>query len=187
MTDDEITRDIEQLDPDQQPAVDDLARNLEEQAHAPIRAVVRAWANPDAQLSGNAAVVMDELGELPIVPLLGAEGELPPEKQMWRMQSVVAREQDLRERIETTLESMLDDKRPVSLSVTGGREEERRPPPRRVCDEAYMQLRLLVNADPDEETYYLNVDAFLDMPDQQRDAEIEKARSPREWTHFDEL
>ena len=92
-----------------------------------------------------------ELDELPIVPLLAAEGEFPPERQMWRMQSIVVRERELRERIEAELQRMLDDKRPVSIPVTGGREEERRPPPRRVCDEAYMQLRLLVNADPDEE------------------------------------
>jgi hypothetical protein len=184
MADEQLIGEIRDLNPDDQLALDALAEKARQQARGPLETVVRAWADPDVGLSENAAVLMDELDDLPLAPLLDAPDDLPPEKQMWLMRSVVVRERDLRERVEARLLESMEDTRPVPISETFGRAEERRPPERRVCDEAYMQLRLLLGVDESLDGYYLNVDAFLDTPEPERDAEVEKARTSREWTQF---
>jgi hypothetical protein len=187
MTPEQLVEELRQLKPEDEPGLRDLARRVQDDARAPLRSVVRAWLTGEAQLSSNALLLLDELEELPIVPLLETPETASVERRVWVLRSVVAYEQELRDRMAAEIEGLMDDTTPVPVPQFPGPEPEEKPQPRRVCDEAYLQMRLLLNADPDPETHYLNADAFLDLPEAQRDAEIQKARTSRTWTQFQEM
>jgi hypothetical protein len=85
-----------------------------------------------------------------------------------------------RSRIVAALDGMLDDTTLLKTEKLSGHVEEQ-PVPTRVCDEAYMLLRRLL-AREDTEAVIFNRQAFLDMTDEERDAEIERLRTSHEWT-----
>lgn len=184
MTQEQLNAALRRLDPDRQADLLALAQEVRDASRTPVAQVVNAWAGEDSEQSEKAMILLDELEEQPIVPLLEAPEDLPVERRVWMLRSVVAMEAELRERVAERLAAMLDDKTPVPMAEQIGPEPEEKPKERRVCDEAYMQMRLLVNGDPDPEAYYLNVDAFLDLTEDERDAEMEKTRNTGEWTEF---
>lgn len=156
----------------------------------PIRA--GAWFDPreaaklsmrlEEQVAAEGArQVLARLEELAIDPLLeGAKPELP-EQDLWVAQTLVESQILVRRRI-AELSRLLGDGRPVPFPSDRGLKEETVPPPRRVCDEAYLVLRRLVNWSEDEDDYLLNSDAFLHLTDQQRNEEIVNARQRNVWS-----
>jgi hypothetical protein len=61
---------------------------------------------------------------------------------------------------------------------------EEQPPPIRVCDEAYLQLRRLLNIEEGDPQYFLNARAFLNLGNAEKDAEIHRARKSRGWSRL---
>jgi len=77
----------------------------------------------------------------------------------------------------------LSDTRKVPASRGAGPTEEQ-PPVVRICDEAYLQLRRLVNLEESMDQYLLNSRAFLNLPEARKDEEIRKSRQSRAFTRF---
>lgn len=76
---------------------------------------------------------------------------------------------------------MRSDVRPVPLPPDEGLKEEVTPPPRRLCDEAWLALRHLLLLEETEDEYWLNAEAFLNLPAEERDAEIGALRRGEGW------
>ena len=61
---------------------------------------------------------------------------------------------------------------------------EEAPAARRVCDEAYLQLRRLLNPRESVERYHLNASAFLQLSTEEKENEIRKARKSRMFSEL---
>jgi len=102
---------------------------------------------------------------------------------VWRLRSLVEGELQLRERLLSRLDPLLEDRTAVPMPPPPGDAEE--PVlPRRVCDEAYLLVRHMLNPQEGPLTFQLNSREFLGMSDKEKNAEIEKARKTRTWTQF---
>ena len=183
MTHDQIIEQLKKLEAHQQAEMDALSEKVAKEMRAPVRSAMTAWLDADPKLSANATAFLSNLEELAIVPLLDAPDTAPTAKRVWMMRTVAAAELELREKVVARIEKMLDDKTPVPLPKPIGPVEEK-PLPRRVCDEAYMQLRMLLNTTEERGTYFLNCNGFLNLTEQERDDEIRKAKQSRMWTKF---
>ena len=157
--------------------------NILDEARESPRAAVDIWIGPDAMISEKAAYLLIDMDDLAIVPLLESSKRLTSTQRAWLLRAIVDAELRLRDMIVARIDEMLDDKNPVLLKDHGGHTEEP-PPPMRVCDEAYVQMRRLINIAEDEEAYYKNADAFLGLTDDEKDVEITNARELRIWTKF---
>ena len=80
---------------------------------------------------------------------------------------------------------MLLDKRLLKGPALNGIVEEK-PIPRRVCDEAYLMLRKLLSYKEDEESLMTNERLFLRMTNEEKDKEIERLKSSKEWISLSE-
>jgi len=164
-------------------AESELATKLREQAQLPGSTLVELWQGPDEELSERALGAMIDLGASSIVPLLATEGGLEPADRVQALQLSVEAELALRQRVLKALDAMLDDRRPLpgrpQLAPT-----ERAAPEKRVCDEAYLLIRKLVHFGEDELDAIVDGDAFLSLPDEQRDAAIAEARRTQTWNRL---
>ncbi len=175
-----IEAEIRELNPDDPKQVDSLKQMIQERGWKQTRKIVELLHGEDEELSQNAMGMLMELGDLSLTPLLEASEEASPEACVRDLKLVVESQLDNRNRIARILEAMLTDKTvlpPKMLPI--GVEEV--PPIRRVCDEAYLMMRLLF-AIEGEEKQFDHKDAFLDLTDDQRDIEIERARKTKKWT-----
>ena len=63
-------------------------------------------------------------------------------------------------------------------------EVEEKPAPRRICDEAYLMYRRLLNTRESEEDYLVNRRIFLKQTDDDKDREIFFARKSRRFHDY---
>ena len=103
-----------------------------------------------------------------------------PDSAVWEMKLAVDIHLANRSRIVKIIDEMLEDTTVVEPGVSLVHVEEP-PVPKRVCDEAYLIMRTLFALE-DEETKLANTDVFLDMSDEERDAEIKRSRKTGKWT-----
>ena len=184
MTENQLIEALRDLDPNQQPALDALVQKVVLSSRALPRAAVAHLDDPNRKVSDNALSVVTEIGELATVPLLEAHEPPSPYDRVARMTLVVDGQLELREQIVTHLKKMLDDKAAVAYNRTLPAEQE--PPPSRVCDEAYVLLRRLLNSSEGEDEQLANTRFFLRLPEHRKDAEISKARVGKPWTKLTE-
>lgn len=76
------------------------------------------------------------------MPLLEPNPALPEQRTTLIEQAVEA-EVALRRKVIARIDALLDDRTPIPVPVSGPAEQ--RPPPRRVCDEAYLLMRQMVH------------------------------------------
>ena len=156
--------------------IDSLARNVAEQGLAPIRAVVPLLNDPDPKTFDKAAHLMSEIGDLAMFHYLRAEPRAVTDK-LWKMGTVLTAHLAVRDRIVAAFDSMLTDKTLIKWATVGPVEGE--PQPSRVCDEAYLLMRRLLNSNEGKMQSIREREAFLALSDQARDAEILKAKESR--------
>jgi hypothetical protein len=120
------------------------------------------------------------IGDLAMAPLLESIDRSNPEGLVWDMEMAVKIQLENRNRIVRILDQMLVDKR-VLKEPEPPLQVEEIPPSRRVCDNAYLMMRSLFAIQEDEEELLTNTDVFLDMSDEQRDAEIDRAKETKKW------
>lgn len=183
MTKDQIIERLKQIDETQYAIIDFLADSLLNDIREKVTAVSSCWLDPDKNLSSNAAMLISQLNEIAIIPLMNTSVPESITKRVWLIHTITEAELELREKLIAYLDKMLEDKSSVLIPEPIGREEEL-PKPRRVCDEAYMQMRRLLNTSEKVEEYYLNVDAYLDLTDDEKDNEISKVKKARVWKNF---
>jgi len=145
------------------------------------RTVVKVLHSAEEDDFLKAAAVLLSMEDVALRPLLDTLSPDVPERHVWDMQAIVDLQVKNRLQIAKALENMLDDKRPIPPPETPPSVEEK-PIPRRVCDEAFMMMRKLLAFEETEEEQFFNADAFLNMSDVERDAEIQRARTSKKWT-----
>lgn len=159
-----------------------LAKDVENSARQPVREAVELWKKGD-EIGVKAMELLSRLDELAIVPLLELSETFPPAQQVWALRTVAANAMLFRSRVAQAIDRLLDDRRPVPLPPSR-RPVEEPPPPRRICDEAYLAMRRMLNPSEDRERYILNSDVFRHLPENERDEEIQKARSGGIWAEW---
>ncbi len=146
------------------------------------RAAVEVWRGPEAKAAHNALVVLSQLGELAVAPLIEASSPRTGRERIWLLRTIAEAGIGLRAKIIARVEAALDDRELVHPPKPVGPCEEP-PRPHRVCDEAYVQLRRLVGPAESEEDAVIQAWLFLKLDEAAKDAEIAKART-REFTDF---
>jgi hypothetical protein len=170
MTPDELTVALEQLPPMRIAEQSALAAAVRHDTTAlAARAVALAGAS-SAQLAFNARSIAGELEELAVSSLLSAPPTASVAEDVWRIRTAVAAAVALRARVAAYLRSLLADRRLTPLPT--GVEGLAHAPPPRVCDEAYVALRELINLEESRSGFTLDRWAFLRLSDAEKDAEI---------------
>lgn len=175
MNDDEIEA---RLRESTAPLASQLGEALRERQRSPVRAAVRLWTGPDPALSDRAMAFLLTLEDLAIAPLLEAR---PPtaNDRVWALTMAVDAESALRRRLIAAIDVALDDKTPVVVAVHHPVEEV--PPPRRVCDEAFLLMRSVVQLGEDLIDSQAEGGMFLALTDAEKDAVIARARASSVW------
>jgi len=156
-----------------------LGAKLLQQSRAAGAAAASIWQAGDPAVRKNARIVLNEMEEAALDPLLKAKGNLDPAEQVWRMTMVVETVGDLRRSAAAMVDRQLDNKQPAPRASIPGAEE--RSPARRVCDEAYVLMSRLTAADPQVEAFLLRMTQFNRMLPAARDVEIQRARQSAAW------
>lgn len=175
---------LRKLDPNQETAVDTLSKRFKEEARAPSRSAVSMLNDRDPKMSERAAAVITNIEDLAIVPILESTPPSAPADKVWNMDVAVSAYLGLRGKIAAHLNAMLADKTRVPWGKAGPGEGA--PPPSRVCDEAYLMMRRLLNASEDKVQFAHERKAFLALSNAEKDSEILKAQKSHAWTHFTE-
>ncbi len=171
---------ITELDPNDDDELNEIARVIQEVSWENPRKVVDILHSDNEEDSKRAALVLMNIGDLAMAPLLESIDRGNPESLVWDMEMAVKIQLENRNRIVRILDQMLVDKR-VLKEPEPPLQVEGIPPSRRVCDQAYLMMRSLFAIQEDEEELLTNTDVFLDMSDEQRDTEIDRAKETKKW------
>lgn len=169
----ELTEALTNTDVNDRTALNSVARTLGDDSRESIEEAVRLWASGDEAMARKAAYVLGLLGDAAIGPLLDATAIYSPLQQVWRIRHMVNEQVHRRNEIVAELESLLGDKTEVPYPIEPVPIEEP-PPDERVCDVAYILLRIILNPQADPEEHDLDVRFFRDLEFEERDTEIEK-------------
>jgi hypothetical protein len=138
----------------------------------PARAVELA-AGAQGDRVAQARVLVGRLEELAAGALLDA-APADASTEVWMVAAASAAIVGLRSRVALRIQSMLTDRRLLPSGPADPRVEEP-VRPRRVCDEAYLMLRELLNTGESRTAFVMDRWAFLRLPEPERDAEIARA------------
>jgi hypothetical protein len=181
MTTEEVVNAVRQADATDDQVLDGLSRKLTDQAWAPIRALVQLAVQGDPKTFDKAAHVLSGIGDLAVIPLLDGPKQKPAPLRLWNLEMALAAHISDRDKIVAGLEVMLADKTVIDWATVGP--VERAPQPSRVCDEAYLLMRRLLNVGEGRTASVHERNAFLRLSDQAKDDEIAKAKHSRTWTN----
>lgn len=159
-------------------AVSDIARAMRVAAAAPGHAAAETY-----RAEGRSSLGRDLLLALDAASIEATlEQAFPedPNQRAWLLQHLVQAELNLRARVLAKVEALLDDRAWVTDPPSAVALEVR-PPPRRVCDQAYVSLRQLVHPEEDQVGYQVESEAFLHMPPEVKDRVIDKSRKSHTW------
>lgn len=179
-----IVERVRRVDPARDADLDALAQSLTQETLAELRALTELWRGPDPELAARAKSILGRLPELALPLLLDAAGSNSPADDAWLLRTSADAIEELHRRIALRLDALLQDKRLVPLPSAHGLREEQTPPPRRVCDEAYLLTRRLLHPAENAENYHDHARTFLNKPMKERNAEILKARQSPAWQQW---
>jgi len=158
--------------------VSGIANTLASDLREPVRSATQLWMSPDSAMSRKAMTLLLSIDELAIAPLTEVDPATPADK-VWAMRMAVDAELALRKKMIARMDALLDDKTPIPMAKPPRAEQV--PPPRRVCDEAYLLMRTVVHFGEDQVTAQAEASFFLDLTDAEKDVTIQKARSSGIW------
>ncbi len=165
-------------------AVEAFIRELADEARKGPRGMVDLWLKQAPGISRERPIILiPELEELAIQPLL----EIPPSKltptdHAWLINTIAEAEVAFRDSVVVRLISLLDDKTSVPQAIIPGSEEQ--PLPRRICDEAYIALRKILQLSEGTYAAAFNTYAYLSLIEAHRDEEIQKFKSSKTFAAF---
>jgi hypothetical protein len=174
-----IEASVRELDPNDEAQIDSLAEFIRGRALKDVLKVLEIMRGEDEDAADRAGYVVAELGNLPLRPILDSLDIEQPQDALWEMRQVLKMHVEDRSQIVSRLKELLEDKSLLPSPFPPGQAEED-PVERRVCDEAYLMMRLLL-AIEDEDAAKENEEVFLDMSDEERDREIERLKNSGEW------
>jgi len=163
-----------------------LAREVVDDARAPVRAAVEQWVTNPAQ-AAKARTVLGELEELAFVPLTERGDPADPRQRVWLLRTAGRSHSEFRAKLVAMITRMLEDRRrPAPRPSSETKPEESTAPSAipRVCDEAYLAHRQLLNFAESTEDYAATENAFLALPEAKRDEEIQRLKQSRTWRNL---
>jgi hypothetical protein len=160
--------------------LNDLANSIKEKSLNEPKMVAKLLQYGNDEEFHKAATILRLIGDLALTPLLNSINRENPVNLVWTVERIVNIQLDNRNRIVAILNEMTLDKRLVE-EAGDPMELEDDSPSRRVCDEAYLMMRRLFALEDGEEEILENTDIFLDMTDEERDDEIDRARKTKKW------
>ncbi|MDP2365634.1 MAG: hypothetical protein Q8M94_17945 [Ignavibacteria bacterium] len=160
--------------------MDSLSKAISVESRKDAFELIKILHSGKEEESKKASMVLMSIGDLAITPMLESIDTKDPDNYAWEMDIILSLYLGNRNKISILLNSMFLDKRQLKGPELLGVVEEK-PVPRRVCDEAYLMFRRLTAFKEDEEEIMMNERMFLDMTDDQRDKEIERLKSSKEW------
>jgi hypothetical protein len=160
--------------------LDSLSKAITEESRKDANELVKILHSDNAEEVKKASMILLSIGDLAVTPMLDSLDPKNADNYTWEMDVVLSLYLQSRNKITTVLNSMLLDKRQLKEPDLQGAVEEI-PASRRVCDEAYLMLRRLTAFKENEEDLMMNEKMFLDMTDDQRDKEIGRIKSSKEW------
>lgn len=164
-------------------ALASLAEIIETEALQPIGEIVNLATSLPEEMADKSRAILERLEMLTILSLFRVVPGVPTHTVRVH-QLLAATDGNLLQKSIAATSKMLDDQRPVPLPPDYGLKEETSPPPRRLCDEAYLVLRRLMHVAETEDEYWLNAEAFLNVPMAERDAEIARIQSGGQWRDY---
>jgi len=181
----EVLLKLKELDSKDDEGLEKLAINIVEMSMADSRTIINSIHSDDEDESSKSKAVLQSTGEIMLIPLLQSLCPDVPEDYVWDMVTIVDMQIENRVRIANALEVMLEDKRDLKMPVQVPDAEETHIP-RRVCDEAFRMLRQLLAFEEGEMDQFFNIDAFLNLSDEEKDAEIDRIRTSKKWISLTE-
>lgn len=163
--------------------LDSLSKAITDNSRKDVTELVKILHSTNEEESRKASMVLMSLGDLVITPMLDSLDTKDADNYAWEMDIILSQYLQNRNKITLVLNSMLLDKRTLKDPELQGPLEEK-PASRRVCDEAYLMLRKLTSFKETEEDLMINERRFLDMTDEERDKEISRIKSSKEWISF---
>src|SRR5579862_6846549 len=182
MTSDEFYARLTQVGAEDDQGAGALAKEvIEDSREAPDRAA-QIW-KEGTNFAQQAKLVLANLADLALVPMISHGDPAATADVVWALRTQGAQLAQLQRKIVKYIDAHLIDTRKMPSRPDFGPTEEKAPVVR-VCDEAYLQLRRLLNVEESEEQYMANSRAFLRLPEAQKNEEISKARQSRAWTRL---
>ena len=164
-----------------EPGITALAKQIMDDARESVRAAVEIWAGANPEMEQKAAAVLSALDELAFVPMTERGDPADPRHRAWFLRITGNSHMGLRAKVIALINRMLEDRRRPPARPVAGPPMEENPPIPRVCDEAYLVHRQLLNFAESREQYYINARAFLALPDDQKDEEIQNLKKTNTW------
>ncbi|HRN25156.1 MAG: hypothetical protein IT276_02700 [Ignavibacteriaceae bacterium] len=180
-----IASSLKKVDVNDYKKLDSLSEEIILRSRKDGRELVNILHSSDAIERKKAANLILALGDLAVIPMLDSLDTENPENYAWEMDAIVTSYLEDRNKIVNKINSMLSDKRLMKTPELMGVSEEQ-PIPRRVCDEAYLLLRKILAFKDDEEELMTNERLFLGMSDGEKDEEISRLKSSKEWISLSE-
>jgi len=177
----EIPLILRELDSFDLKSLDALASSIIQRSRKEAQDLVNVLHSKQEEEKKKAALVLQDLGDLAVTPLLDTLSPEIPKDYVWDVVTIVNLYLELRQKILKELAEMLTDPRPVPVPELGPNVEEQ-PAPRRICDEAFLLLRKMLYLDENEEVQFFNGRNYLNMSDEERDAEIVKMTETKIWS-----
>ena len=168
------------LAPNDEGGLNALARQMLDDARDSVRAAVELWATNSAQAQ-KAQTILTALEELAFVPLTERGDPADARQRVWLLRTADHSHMEFRAKLIAMINRMLDDRRrPAPRPMPGPKLEEGGTIPR-VCDEAYLAHRRLLNFAETPDQFTASENAFLGMPEAKRDEEIKHLRQSNTW------
>jgi hypothetical protein len=135
----------------------------------------------EGELAAKSSELLQRGDEMSVTPLTDDALPLTAGQDVMTTQMLAVAQIRVRQIIAAALPRLLNDRRQMPPPERRGTPPETPPVVRRVCDEAYLLLRRLANISEDQDQYIFNSDAFLSLPEAERDQEIVTVNSGGPW------
>jgi hypothetical protein len=175
---------LERIGPDDEQQLAGIAHALLAESRDNARRVVALWRSAEPDDAAKLRNVIVEMAEQTILPLLNAAPAASEPDTVWLLRRATQQFLDLQAAVRDRLVALLDDVALVPPPPLVGRPEVE-PPPVRICDVAYLQLRRMLSVAESTEDKVINSDIFLSQLDfEERSLEIARFRASGAFRHF---
>jgi hypothetical protein len=177
-----LERTLKKLIEEREGEAENAAAELLAEARQDPRAVVEFCLSSNQALAAAAQNLLLNLEETIIVPAIEAKPVIPDDR-VWLAQAAVEAELSLRKRLAEHLKSLLDDGTLLPPRQKG-RHVEQSEPPVRVCDQAYLELRRLLNLEESRRSQILEADRYLELTFEERNPHIQRLKTTQQWSNL---
>lgn len=183
MNSEKLAQTLKSVNENEEGAMEKLAFKLIQETRETPRALVSLCEAKDTDLANRAQELFLLMEDTVVRPVAGIGPEVPEMDRIWLLQGAVKAEVELRRVLARELEKMLNENAVIPPPSSPVESEEEQPLVR-VCDQSYIELRRLLYGTENIGDAILNRDRFLQLELEERDQEIRKFLTTREFRNF---